>query len=453
MKTKILLSILTIGLMVIAFGQKPTMELTFTALNNEQYVPLDSIFIENLTQGGDITLIAPDTVLQLVYTNIGDNQVISDNGFSVSQNYPNPFKQQTQVNLFLSEKENIKIIVRDVLGRELAHYKNTLNQGNHTFTFYPGNAKYYFLIVTGEKTSKTIKMVNASSNLTFAPQCKIAYTAYHETSENYKSQEAINDFVFSLGDELKYSAYTDVEETEIIDSPAGSQIYTFQFDGWTPCAGPGTVTDIDGNTYNTVQIGNQCWMKENLKTTKYNNNTLIPNITDASSWSILTTGAYVCYDNDISWKHLYGALYNWYAVDDINGLCPTGWHVPEQDEWVALLNFIGGQLPPHGDELKSCRQVNSPLGGYCNATEHPRWEYYNSSIYGTDAYGFSGIPGGGRSYSGTFVQIGIRGYWWSSTEYLSDKGIFHFLSHDDAMVGEYFDFKQTGFSVRCLRDN
>ena len=134
------------------------------------------------------------------------------NGFSVSQNYPNPFKQQTQVNLFLSEKENIKIIVRDVLGRELAHYKNTLNQGNHTFTFYPGNAKYYFLTVTGEKTSKTIKMVNASSNLTLAPQCKIAYTAYNETSENYKSQEAIKDFVFALGDELRFIGYANTPD-------------------------------------------------------------------------------------------------------------------------------------------------------------------------------------------------------------------------------------------------
>jgi uncharacterized protein (TIGR02145 family) len=448
MKTKILLSILALGLIVSVFSQKATIELTFTAENNGQYVPLDSIFIENLTQGGDTTLYAPDTILVLDYiTGIEDSDVIKDNKFSVSQNYPNPFKGKTEVNLYLPEKDDIKITIRDILGRELAQYENTLNRGNHSFIFYSANEKYYLFTVTGKQTSKTIKMLNANSNTTNERKCKIVYNEYDDKVIAYKSQKAINDFIFNLGDELKYIAYTDVEETEIIDSPTGNQIYTFQFDGWTPCPGLSTITDIDGNTYNTVQIGTQCWMKENLKTTTYRNDTSIPNIEDFIDWTNITTGAYVWYENNITWKDKYGALYNWYAVDDPHGLCPTGWHVPTDDEWTALTDYIGG----NGDELKSCRQVNSPLGGGCNTNEHPRWHEHNTH-YGTDDYGFSGLPGGYRYYPGNFNSIGFTGYWWSSTECLGNRAWYRQLHYANGAVNIFHSYKNRGRSVRCLRD-
>ncbi|RLD51917.1 MAG: hypothetical protein DRJ05_17940, partial [Bacteroidetes bacterium] len=104
------------------------------------------------------------------------------------------------------------------------------------------------------------------------------------------------------------------------------------------------------------------------------NGTPIPNATSNNWWGNTQSGAYVWYDNDIIWKDSYGALYNWFAIDNTNGLCPSGWHVPTDDEWTALTNFIGGASSPHGNKLKSCKQVNSPLGGYCNTTEHPRWD-------------------------------------------------------------------------------
>ena len=477
MKINILLSVLMPGLILSAFCQKPTMELTFTAENNGQYVPLDSILIENLTQGGDTTLYAPDTVLVLDYiTSIGSNKTIGGNTISVSQNYPNPFKGKTTIELFLPEREHIKILVRDILGRELVQYENQLNRGNHSFVFYSGNEKYYLLSVIGKQTSQTIKMLNANSNTTYGGKCKIVYCEYEDNVIGFKSQclrrvacattkakggtrsalaeKAINNFGFTIGDELNYIAYTDVEETEIIDSPTGSQTYTFQFDGWTPCPGMSTVTDIDGNTYNTVQIGSQCWMKENLKTTTYQNSTPIPNVTNGSSWSNLTTGAYVWYDNDISWKNLYGGLYNWYATVDANGLCPTGWHVPTNYEWTALTDYIGGAGSPHGNELKSCRQINTPMGGGCNTTIHPRWE--EDPIYGnfgTDDYGFSGLPGGYRhNFNGNFYYLGHGGGWWASVEYSSSHAWGCGLHFGNGNVGLGTNYKKRGFSVRCLRD-
>ena len=455
MKTKIFLSILALGLIVNTFGQRPTLELTFTAKNNGQYIPVDSIFIENLTQEGDTTLFAPDTVLVLDYiSSIVDKVTNETNTFIVSQNYPNPFMEKTEVNLYLLEEDNVEISIRDVIGRELTHYKNTLYRGTHSFLFYPGDEKYYLLTITGKRASKTIKMLNANINSTYGEKCKIVYNGYKDNLIGFKSQKDIKTFDYNIGDELNYIAYTDYEDSEIIDSPLSSQNYTFQFDGWTSCPGSSTVTDIDNNTYNTVLIGDQCWMKENLKTTTYNNNTPIPNVTDPNNWGNLTTGAYILYNNNIYWKNLYGVLYNWYAVDDTNGLCPIGWHLPTDDEWKALTDFIGGTDHPHGNELKSCRQVNSPLGDGCNTTEHPRWgERYYFDWWGTDDYGFSAFPGGFCFYQGTFFYIGEIGKWWTSTETSSGRAWFRKLSFGSGTVFIYGkDYKRVGSSVRCLRD-
>lgn len=217
--------------------------------------------------------------------------------------------------------------------------------------------------------------------------------------------------------------------------------------------GTSTIADIDGNVYNTVLIGDKCWMKENLKTTTYRNGTAIPNVTDANTWSILTTGAYVWFLNMIFWKDKYGALYNWYAAVDPNGLCPAGWHVPTKYEWTALTDHIGGTNSPNGNKLKSCRQVNSPLGGACNTIEPPRWEEdtYNGN-YGTDDFGFSGLPGGDRDGNGACYDIGIDGNWWSCTEHSSSSSWKLGLGYDLGGIFGYNYFKQGGFSVRCLMD-
>ncbi|MFO8129152.1 MAG: FISUMP domain-containing protein [Bacteroidales bacterium] len=452
MKPKILLSVLMIAMITGAMAQKPTMTLTFTADSNAQHVPLNSILIENLTQGGDTTLYAPDTVLVLDYiTGMEEISTFSGKGFSLSQNFPNPMKDKTTVSLYLPEKENILIIVSDVIGREMVNKKFHLEQGNHSFNFYPGRESLYFLTARADNQTRTIKMFNSPSDVNASGYCKLGYNGQQKTGTgDYKSGNALNNFVFDLGDMLKFTSFTDQGERVITSSPTGDQIYYFHYTG-DPCPGAPTVTDIDGNVYNTVQIGNQCWMKENLKTTTYRNGTAIPNVTDANAWSNLTTGAYVWYDNDISCKDKYGALYNWFTTVDSNGLCPTGWHVPTHDEWTALTDYIGGTSSPHGNELKSCRQVNSPLGGGCNTSEHPRWNE-NNYDWGTDDYGFSGLPGGTRSHLGAFNFVGGTGYWWSSTVTSSNYAWNRFLYYGNGLVLVGSFSKRHGFSVRCLRD-
>jgi uncharacterized protein (TIGR02145 family) len=238
---------------------------------------------------------------------------------------------------------------------------------------------------------------------------------------------------------------------------------TFIESGGEFVCGVSTITDIDGNIYNTVLINDQCWMKENLKTTQYRNGTAIeyPG-TDNNAWQNNTTGAYAWYENDISWKDSYGALYNWHAVNNTNGLCPTGWHVPSDAEWTQLVDYVVAQGFPNsnvtngaGNALKSCRQVNSPLGGDCNTTEHPRWEedtWSGNNHHGFDEFGFSGLPGGLRYYNGDFDTIGYDGYWWSSTEDLTVTAWFRILFYGSGSVTRYATIKTDGFSVLCLRD-
>jgi uncharacterized protein (TIGR02145 family) len=219
----------------------------------------------------------------------------------------------------------------------------------------------------------------------------------------------------------------------------------------TPCPGSPTVTDIDGNVYNTVLIGDQCWMRENLKTTRYNNGASIPYVYSTNSWSSLTTGAYVWNQTSFTWKDKYGALYNWFAVVDANGLCPTGWHVPTKNEWDILTNYIGGNISVRGTKLKSCRQVDSPLGGDCIAPLHPRWDF-SANQNGLDDYGFSGLPGGYRNQFGNFTAPGQRGYWWTSSENPPSGVWAVVLKNNTGNVEEESSNKKSGYSIRCLMD-
>ena len=198
-----------------------------------------------------------------------------------------------------------------------------------------------------------------------------------------------------------------------------------------------SVSDNDGNTYNTVIIGTQTWMAENLKTTKLNNGTSLSLITDNSSWSSESNPAYCWYNNDLSTnKSKYGALYNWYAVNSGN-LCPSGWSVPTEAQWSTLITFLGG---------------DSVAGGKLKETGTTYWSSPNAGA--TNESGFNGRPGGIRGFSnGTYVSENEIGVWWTSTQgdYISnakqDK-----VSFDNTIISSYEGNKKNGLYVRCLKN-
>jgi uncharacterized protein (TIGR02145 family) len=197
---------------------------------------------------------------------------------------------------------------------------------------------------------------------------------------------------------------------------------------------PSTVT-YDGITYNIVKIGCQCWFKENLRTTIYNDNSSIPNVTDNATWTSTTTGAYCCYGNSASNCTTYGALYNWYAVKT-GKLCPSGWHVPSDGEWTTLYNYLGG-WEVAGGALKEA------------GTSH--WLSPNTDA--TNSSGFSALPGGRRSYSsGVFEGLGQYGFWWYSTDNGASYAWSVTLYYNTAYAGYGLNHMPLGYSVRCLRD-
>ncbi len=197
-----------------------------------------------------------------------------------------------------------------------------------------------------------------------------------------------------------------------------------------------TIIDADGNIYHTVTIGAQTWMVENLRTTKYNDGTSIPLVTDATEWAGLTTAAYCWYNNyPIINKPTFGALYNWYAVNT-GKLAPSGWHVPTFDDWATLTTYLGGD------------QV---AGGKLKETGTSLWA--NPNIGATNESGFTALPGGNRTYSGLFANVNELGVWWGATELnpLYDAWMLIIYNNYNLVIRDT-EFKQNGFSVRCVKD-
>ena len=209
----------------------------------------------------------------------------------------------------------------------------------------------------------------------------------------------------------------------------------------TACGGciysTGAGVTFNGYTYTSIVLGNgQEWMAENLRTTTYANGELIPNVTDGTQWSNLTTGAWAHYNNNNQYENSYGKLYNWYTVADPRNVCPTGWHVPTDAEYTLLTDYLGG---------------GSVAGGKMKSTGTQYWSSPNSGA--TNESGFSGLPGGFRDgFSGSFSYIGKNGYWWSSTEGSTNGAWNRNLIYYDGDVNRYSTDKGFGFSVRCLRD-
>ncbi len=192
----------------------------------------------------------------------------------------------------------------------------------------------------------------------------------------------------------------------------------------------GTVTDFDGNVYQTVTIGEQVWMAENLKATHYRNGDPIPNVADFSEWVWLTTGAYCEYISVAT----YGRLYNWYAVDDSRGLAPEGWHVPTDAEWQTLVDYLGG---------------GSVAGGKMKETGTTHWNSPNTGA--TNESGFSALPGGFRG-GGIFTGIGDNALFWSSSEANSSDAWYRYLNSFSSEIDRNDTGKPSGFSVRCVKD-
>ncbi|MEI6750714.1 MAG: fibrobacter succinogenes major paralogous domain-containing protein [Bacteroidota bacterium] len=201
----------------------------------------------------------------------------------------------------------------------------------------------------------------------------------------------------------------------------------------------GTLTDQDGNVYKTIQIGSQIWMAENLRTTKYRDGSVIPEVTDNTAWRNLSTDAYCNYNNTKNSDTIatYGRLYNWYAVSDSRNIAPTGWHVASDAEWTILTDYLGG---------------DSIAGGKMKETDTTHW--CNPNTGATNECGFTALPSGLRhSYNGTFGYVRLYGSGWSSTADGASSAWERSLDYSHARCSRSnYGYIQFGFAVRCVKD-
>jgi uncharacterized protein (TIGR02145 family) len=200
------------------------------------------------------------------------------------------------------------------------------------------------------------------------------------------------------------------------------------------CSGSTYVRDYDGNYYGTAVIGTQTWFTENLRTTRYNNGTAIPYITNKTTWSNLTVGAYSSYENAID--NCFGYLYNWYATSNGGGLCPTGYHVPTNDDFITLRDYLGG---------------NSVAGGKMKTKGLVWWRTPNANA--TNSSGFNAYPAGRRLYNGNFNFFGETATFWSQTNGsgINFKKLVQ-LEYDNDNLDFQEDDPNNGYSIRCIKD-
>lgn len=198
-----------------------------------------------------------------------------------------------------------------------------------------------------------------------------------------------------------------------------------------------TMIDQDGNVYKTITIGTQTWMAENLRTTKYSDGTVIPNISGYATWYTYSLGLYYTYNNTTDAVSIatYGRLYNWYAVTDSRNIAPAGWHVPTDAEWATLITQLGGE---------------DVAGGKMKETGHTHWIYPNTSV--TNESGFTALPSGWRNDLDPFFDhMGFLGYYWSSTTSPYFSAYYRQLDYSDN-VYRYFGNGVSGFAVRLVKD-
>ncbi|MDA3906001.1 MAG: fibrobacter succinogenes major paralogous domain-containing protein [Bacteroidales bacterium] len=412
-------------------------QLSITTLQTQKPVvstkDITNISIHTATGGGEVTQDGGLTVTQrgIVWSTNQDPTLTSNIGMT---------SDGAGIGIFTSNITNLS---------EGSTYYVKAYATNSIGTAYGSQATFTTLAVP-VLTTATISAINSTSasgggNISSDGGASVTArgvcwnTTGNPTISNSKTTDGTGTGVFTsnmTGLENNTIYYVRAYATNAVGTSYGNEV---SFPLIMNVPGP-SVTDINGNVYKTVKIGNQVWMAENLKTTKYREGTLIPNITDATDWANLTSGAYCYFSNSTSIGAIYGALYNFFAVTDNRKICPTGWHVPSDSEWSILREYLGGE------EI---------AGGKLKETGLEHW--VDPNVGADNSAGFTALGGSWRGTNGPFYYYtGRTTVFWSSTVDDSNNPVFYELTYDSSnfgrRVGTIYFLKNAGLSVRCLKD-
>ena len=453
---KILLFLISLMGSTALFGQE-SITLTFTGQDeNQDYVRLNNVVITNLTRGWSDQIVFPDTIYTL-NIGVGVEEYAADNEMKVM---PNPFDGVTRINLSSAQTEKARLMVVDMQGRLYAQYAGTLTAGDNYFNITLSTPQMYILMVQMPTRRQSLKMVNTghggSDHITFSGNLPKAHRL--ET-------KGASTRTFFPGYEMRYVGRgqhltaDQPRESAIITQPQNTDetiVLNFVFTDGIPCPGMPTVTDHEGNVYNTVQIGSHCWTKENMRcvTSPTTGTYLIT--PDGTSYTCTGKQAHWVNGDSATYAPLgYGVLYNWNAaVDTFNtaygelhvdttrvhpvfaywlenrrGICPEGWHIPSFQEWprnvaTALASNIG---------WNSCSEEGTPG--------------YNPDS--NNVTGFSALPAG--FYFNNYSNFGAEAIFWTATRWELSCPSAKYIDYDLSSIGSWND-PDNCFSVRCVRD-
>jgi len=322
--------------------------------------------------------------------------------------------------LHIQKQSSVTIKTYNLQGRLLTLMHKVLSAGEHSIALSNRSSGIYIYKV--QINDKEYQLMNNS----LCSYAELAHTvSAYVLPKQAKVLTAINDTI-----RIRKVGYSDYLAPVHTSDTSGITIKIH-------AASTSTITDVDGNVYHTIEISTQTWTVENLKTTHYNDGAAIPLVTDSATWTNLTTGACCWYNNDsVTYKKIYGALYNWFAVNT-GKLAPTGWHVSTFAEWNTLVKYFGNEV------------LASP------ALKDTGTTYWNSPNTGaTNKSGFSALPGGYRHDKGYFNNIGNFGVWWSTPAIDASSAYAPELSNDvNILYIACFSVKSCGYSIRLVRDN
>jgi len=423
-----------------SFGQNGIIGADFTASNGTLYLPFDSVRILNPDRSCDTVLRYPDSTIVFGYTGIPEKDPHSD-GLHLWQNYPNPMEGRSEVKVALPGAGRVELRLTDPKGTVAEQSFFDLPAGFHTFLLTGGSSSWYILTAILDGRSSSVKIVNTGTGS--ARPFEIAYEGMENSRVNPKSVNA-GAFTFKPGDSLLYIGYYDTLQAGLYARPAGLDTVTFQFAFAMPCPGMPQVV-YEGVTYHTVQVFNQCWMKENL-----NAGVRIGGTENSSDNGIIEK---YCYGDVEDSCATLGAFYQWnemmaYAtLPGSRGICPPGWRIPTDDDW-KILEGVSDSLYKVGDPAWDSSGVRGVTAGF-TLKSPAHWENEGN---GSDIYGFTVPPSGYRDSWGYIFGYGHAASYWCADQLDAVNAWSRGFGCHGREVSRFDMEKVSGYSVRCIRD-
>lgn len=411
----------------IAENQAQNYQITFTGAGASNTV--DSVKVENLTQGTYITLSGGD-ILNLILP-VGINKFNNDLHNSLNI-YPNPTSGECFISFEAIATDKATIGLFEITGKRRLLVSEMLYKGKHTYSLKGISSGIYILKIESEKYNYSAKLIS------YNKENDVVEMKHIETLEELNNHNKVSlrtkikggkeeiNMQYVDGELLKFTAKSGIYSTIFMLQPTLSQPLTFNF---IAC------TDASNNNYPVVQIDTMIWMAENLKTTKYQNGDSIPNVSDAATWMALSTGAYRDYYDSASIK-VYGKLYNGFTAVDTRNVCPIGWHVPSNVEFTALITYLGGE---------------NDAGGKMKEPGLAHWSSPNSNA--NNQSGFTALGGGYiNNNNGLLLDMGNYGSFWTSTPDGATNQWSRWLYFINADALTYPISNKMGNNIRCLKD-